>query len=65
MTAAASSEELEELVGNLEDELSELRDNYADVAKERDSLQGQVDDLTARIAGARDDIEDALRGLSS
>lgn len=63
MTAAV--EELEQLVENLEEELTELRDNYADVVKERDELQAQVDNLTARIAGARDDIEDALRGLSS
>lgn len=58
-------EELQELVGNLEDELSELRENYSDLVKERDELQATVDNLTARITGARDDIEDALRGLSS
>jgi predicted nucleic acid-binding Zn-ribbon protein len=56
--------EMEQLVANLEDELTELRDNYADAVRERDELQKQVDQFTAQIEGARHDLEDVLRGLS-
>ncbi|KAB1146767.1 hypothetical protein F7R91_14400 [Streptomyces luteolifulvus] len=57
--------EKDEFIENLEEELTELRDNYADIVRERDSLQAQVDSLTARIEGARDDLEDVVRGLGS
>lgn len=56
--------EKDEFIENLEEELTELRDNYADVVRERDELQAAVDNLTARIEGASHDLEDVLRGLT-
>jgi len=51
-------EELDQLVGNLEDELSELRDNYADVVRERDTLKDKLDT-------ALDEANELVRGLAS
>ncbi|MDX3328839.1 hypothetical protein PV405_29965 [Streptomyces sp. ME02-6979-3A] len=59
-----TNEELEAQVEALEAELEELRDNYADLVKERDELQEANTRFEEKVDTARDEIEETLRGLN-
>ena len=59
-----TNDELEAQVEALEAELEELRDNYADLVKERDELQAANTRLDEKVDTARDEIEEILRGLN-
>ncbi|WP_069751660.1 hypothetical protein [Streptomyces sp. EN16] len=59
-----TNEELEAQVEALEAELEELRDNYADLVKERDELQAANTRFEEKVDTARAEIEETLRGLN-
>ncbi|MFJ9985366.1 hypothetical protein ACIQUD_15260 [Streptomyces globisporus] len=59
-----TNEDLEAQVEALETELEELRDNYADLVKERDELQAANTRFEEKVDTARAEIEDTLRGLN-
>ncbi|MEU9611818.1 hypothetical protein AB0D56_09735 [Streptomyces sp. NPDC048209] len=59
-----TNDELEAQVEALEAELEELRDNYADLVKERDELQAANTRLDEKVDTARDEIKEILRGLN-
>ena len=59
-----TNDELEAQAEALEAELEELRDNYADLVKERDELQAANTRLEEKVDTARDEIEETLRGLN-